>query len=35
VLGCERIEVLSVAATIGEAIKRVHGDFSVSSLFWY
>lgn len=35
VLACERIEVLSVAATIGEAIKRVHGDFSVSSLFWY
>jgi ribose-phosphate pyrophosphokinase len=35
VKACPKIEVLSVAATVGEAIKRVHGDFSVSSLFWY
>jgi ribose-phosphate pyrophosphokinase len=30
---CERIQVRSVGATIGEAIKRVHGEASVSSLF--
>jgi len=30
---CDRIQVRSVGATIGEAIKRVHGEASVSSLF--
>lgn len=32
-LGCSRIEVLSVGAVIGEAIRRVHGYSSVSSLW--
>ena len=30
---CQKIEVLSVGATIGEAIRRVHGYSSVSSLW--
>jgi len=29
----ERVEVLSVAELLGEAIKRIHGEESVSSLF--
>lgn len=32
-LGCSRIEVLSVGAVLGEAIRRVHGYSSVSSLW--
>ncbi|TVQ95597.1 MAG: ribose-phosphate pyrophosphokinase [Deltaproteobacteria bacterium] len=32
-LGSDRIQVLSVGALIGEAIRRVHGDSSVSSLW--
>lgn len=32
-IGCSRIEVLSVGAVIGEAIRRVHGYSSVSSLW--
>lgn len=32
-LGSERIHVLSVGALLGEAIHRVHGDSSVSSLW--
>jgi ribose-phosphate pyrophosphokinase len=31
--GCERIKAISVGPTIGEAIKRVHVEQSVSSLF--
>lgn len=30
---CERIKVCSVASLLGEAIKRIHEDTSVSSLF--
>lgn len=33
VVGCSRIEVLSAGALIGEAIRRVHGYSSVSSLW--
>jgi ribose-phosphate pyrophosphokinase len=29
----EKIEVLSAAKLFGEAIKRIHGDESISSLF--
>jgi len=32
-IDCARIEVLGVGATIGEAIRRVHGEASVSSLW--
>jgi len=32
-LTCDRIRVLSVGPTIGEAIKRVHVEQSLSSLF--
>lgn len=32
-VGCSRIEVLSVGAVLGEAIRRVHGYSSVSSLW--
>jgi len=31
--GCAKISVLSVAPLLGEAIKRIHSDDSVSSLF--
>ncbi|MCJ7664244.1 MAG: ribose-phosphate pyrophosphokinase [Desulfobacterales bacterium] len=31
--GCKKIKVLSVAALFGEAIKRIHNNESVSSLF--
>ncbi|MBE9504978.1 MAG: ribose-phosphate pyrophosphokinase [Proteobacteria bacterium] len=30
---CEKIKVLSVASLLGEAIRRIHSDDSVSSLF--
>jgi ribose-phosphate pyrophosphokinase len=30
---CDRIHVLTVGRTIGEAIKRVHAEQSVSALF--
>jgi ribose-phosphate pyrophosphokinase len=32
-IGCKKIKVLSVAGLLGEAIKRIHLDDSVSSLF--
>ena len=32
-IGCDRVEVLSVGKVIGEAIHRVHGEASVSSLW--
>jgi ribose-phosphate pyrophosphokinase len=32
-VGCKKIKVLSVAGLLGEAIKRIHLDDSVSSLF--
>jgi len=30
---CEKIEVLSVASLLGEAIKRIHEETSISTLF--
>jgi ribose-phosphate pyrophosphokinase len=30
---CSKIKVLSIAELLGEAIKRIYGDDSVSSLF--
>jgi ribose-phosphate pyrophosphokinase len=30
---CSKLRVLSVAPLLGEAIKRIHGEESVSSLF--
>jgi ribose-phosphate pyrophosphokinase len=30
---CEKLTVLSVAALLGDAIKRIHEETSVSSLF--
>jgi ribose-phosphate pyrophosphokinase len=30
---CDRIKVLSVSALLGEAIRRIHSEDSVSSLF--
>ncbi|MFQ5903947.1 MAG: phosphoribosylpyrophosphate synthetase, partial [Candidatus Binatia bacterium] len=30
---CEKIKVLSVAQIFGEAIRRIHNETSVSSLF--
>jgi ribose-phosphate pyrophosphokinase len=30
---CDKIEVLSVGELLGEAIKRIHGEDSVSFLF--
>ncbi len=32
-LGCEKIKVLSVSSLLAEAIKRIHNEDSVSSLF--
>jgi ribose-phosphate pyrophosphokinase len=32
-LKCERITTLSVSGLLGEAIRRIHNDESVSSLF--
>jgi ribose-phosphate pyrophosphokinase len=32
-LGSEKIRILSVAELLGEAIDRIHGEKSVSSLF--
>jgi ribose-phosphate pyrophosphokinase len=35
VKGCNKITILSVAPLLGEAIRRVHNEESVSSLFRY
>jgi ribose-phosphate pyrophosphokinase len=32
-MSCEKITVLSVSGLLGEAIRRIHNDESVSSLF--
>ena len=32
-VGCEKIKTLSIAGLLGEAIRRIHNDESVSSLF--
>ncbi len=31
--GCDKIEVVSIAALLGEAMRRINNEESVSSLF--